>query len=79
MRIHKYAQDDFYEFELYYKRNSGSVILKDIAKQLDCKESELTGIVPRKNAQGDVTGICFHSPSGDYKYNYRTKQMEKLK
>lgn len=87
MKIRKYAREDIYEFDSldelrefdsYYKVNSGSDILKNIAEKLNCKEGELTEIIPMKNAQGDVIGIRFHSPEGVYKYDYLTKQTEEL-
>lgn len=88
MKIRKYNQNDIYEFDSldelrefdsYYRINSESVILKNIAERLNCKEGELTEIIPQKNVQGEVTGISFYSPKGAYKYNYMTKQMERLK
>lgn len=88
MKIRKYGKDDIYEFDSLdelrefdtnYKVNSGSIILKDIAEGLGCKEGELKEIVPMKDARGEVTGIYFHSPKGAYQYDYITKQMEELK
>lgn len=81
MKIRKYGRDDIYEFDSLdelrefdssYKVNSGSVILKNIAERLKCKEGELTEIIPKKNAQGDVTGILFQSPKGGCQYDYVT-------
>lgn len=88
MKIRKYGQDDIYEFDSLdelrefdtnYRVSSGSTILKNISERLSCKEGELKEIVPKKDAQGQVIGICFHSPNGAYQYDYITKQMEALK
>ncbi len=87
MKIRKYNCEDIYEFDSLnelrefdssYKVNSSSVILKNIAERLNCKEGELTEITPKKNAQGDVTGILFQSPKGGCQYDYVTGALSQI-
>ena len=85
MKIRKYPPDTIYEFDSLdelrefdpiYKECSGSVILRDIAEQLDCKEGELKQIKPWKDAVGVVGGIQFHAPNGFHRYTYETNKLE---
>ncbi len=87
MKIRKYNHEDIYEFDSLdelrefdsiYKVNSGSAILENIAKRLNCKEGELKKIIPQKDAQGEVTGFHFHSPKGIYKYDYNTGTLSQI-
>ncbi len=87
MRIRKYDHEDIYEFDSLdelrefdssYKVNSGSVILKNIAERLRCKEGELTEIMPQKNDRGEVIGIRFNSPGGTCKYDYVTEALARI-
>jgi CTP:phosphocholine cytidylyltransferase-like protein len=87
MNMRKYDGDILFEFDSLeelrafdptYANSSGSVIMANIARNLNCAERELVDFVPEKNKDGDVTGFVFQSPLGRYSYSYLDKTMEVL-
>ena len=85
MKIRKYANDDIYEFDSLdelrefderYIHHSGSAILETIAAKLQCRESELSRLIPLKDESGKVIGVKFQAPKGNCRYFYSNGVLE---
>ena len=75
--------DELREFDTTYIEDTRSEIVKDCAKKLGCKESELHSFVPLKDENGQVYGCSFQyranqsSESEDaYVYFYKNNVLE---
>lgn len=82
MKIRKYHTNDIYEFDsldelrlfdMKYLKNSGSQIMKELARQLNCREEELTCLKPLKDYTGQIEGVSFIYGNEKYEYIYRTE------
>ncbi len=87
MYIRKYPKETIFEFDTLdelrkfdktYYNNTGSKILMQISRELKCTESEIVRIKPI-NKNGKTVGCEFVSEGQHYKYNYKTKQLVKVK
>lgn len=85
MYIRKYSNDMLFEFDSLeelrafdttYINHTRSLILANIANELNCTEKDLMNFIPEKNKNGDVIGFIFKSPLGKHRYNYYNKTME---
>ena len=74
MKIRKYDTDVIYEFDSLdelrefdatYIEDTHSEIIKNCAKQLNCKESDLMEFVPLKEQTGQVYGCSFRDKASD--------------
>lgn len=86
MKIRKYPHDvikefdslsELKEFDESYQADSRSLILKEISKELDCRESEIEGIQPL-NTIGDINGFTFHVGNEKYEYNYVLHKVRRV-
>lgn len=86
MRIKKYAKKDILEFDtldelrqfdVSYKSNTRSVILKRIAQKLKISESEIINISTIKGDDASAIGCEFDCAKGRYKYFYENKELKK--
>lgn len=69
--------DELREFDLTYWNNSGSNILKKCADELGIEEKDLTQIKAFKDKDNAAAGFTFFAER-NYKYYYKTKQLEVL-
>lgn len=69
--------DELREFDLTYWNNSGSNILKKCADELGIEEKDLTQIKAFKDKDNAAAGFTFFA-GRNYKYYYKTKQLEVL-
>ena len=71
--------DELREFDNTYKDDTRSVIMKDIAARLGCKESSITDVGVYKNVDNSASGIYFDACSKRYRYDYETAKLEEYK
>ena len=80
MKMRKYEDDFIFEFDTLdelrvfdtsYIDDTRSEILKNIAKELNCKESDLTDIKTFKTDDNSASGIIFNAKNEKYKYSYK--------
>lgn len=85
MTMRKYPNDYIYEFDTLdelrlfdnaYMKDTRSGILKDIARQVQGAEEEITDISVYKNAEDLVIGIRFMFRKKQYNYNYLDKKVK---
>lgn len=85
MRIKEYSSEDIYEFDTLdelrlfdksYIQNTQSVILKNIACKLNCKESEIVDIKAYKDKNNAAAGFKFILHGKNYKYDYSKRDIE---
>lgn len=69
--------DELREFDLTYWNNSGSNILKKCADALGIEEKDLTQIKAFKDKDNAAAGFSFFA-GRNYKYYYKTNQMEEI-
>lgn len=69
--------DELREFDLTYWNNSGSNILKKCADELGIEEKDLTQIKAFKDKDNAAAGFSFFA-GRNYKYYYKTNQMEEI-
>ena len=69
--------DELREFDLTYWNNSGSNILKKCADALGIEEKDLTQIKAFKDKDNAAAGFSFFA-GRNYKYYYKTNQMEDI-
>lgn len=84
MKIKKYNTEDIYEFDSLdelrqfdkkYWEQSGSFIMQEIAKQLNCKEEQLTCLAPVKDYRSQIAGVSFQLNEIKYQYMYESKKI----
>ena len=68
--------DELREFDITYKNDTRSVIMKDIAARLGCSESGITGVSVYKTLDNSASGIYFDACGKHYRYDYDTKKLE---
>lgn len=87
MRMRRYADDQIFEFDSIdelrtfdssYVEDTRSRILKDIARQLGGKESEIVNIRAYKGAHTTAAGIRFEYCGGCYTYAYADQILRKI-
>lgn len=80
MKMRKYEDDFIFEFDTLdelrvfdtsYVDNTRSEILKKIASELNCKESDLNDIKTFKTEDNSASGIIFNAGNEKYKYSYK--------
>ena len=83
MKMKRYSKDVIFEFDSLdelrkfdssYLDNTRSIILSKIAKDLNCKESDLVNILPVKTGN-ETVGFKFEAPVGNGYYEYGSKEM----
>lgn len=88
LKIRRYNQNQIYEFDSLdelrefddsYKRDSGSQVLKKIAKRLGCHEANIKKIFPIKHANDDVEGFSFVVNDMTYSYMYNSGEIVIIK
>lgn len=86
MRIRKYPSEYIFEFDTLdelrqfdtsYIKDTKSVILKDIARDLNVAETDITNLKVQKDKDDIAVGFTF-SCGKKYEYCYRTKTMEEI-
>ncbi len=84
MKIKRYGDEDIFEFDSLdelrrfdpiYREHSGSAVMEYLADQLNCKEGDLTGLVPIKDRDGQTAGVAFSLWGANYRYEYQTKRI----
>lgn len=84
MYIHKYDQSVIEEFDSIeelrmfdeaYINHTGSRILENISRELDCQESGITHICPVKE-RGRAVGVCFECKGHKYVYSFKTRLLK---
>lgn len=80
MKMRKYEDDFIFEFDTLdelrvfdtsYVDDTRSEILKKIASELNCKESDLNDIKTFKTEDNSASGIIFNAGNEKYKYSYK--------
>lgn len=66
--------DELRTFDPHYIDSTGSIILKSICEQLNCKESNITHLSPIKE-DSETIGFDFFIKDANYSYFYETKEL----
>lgn len=69
--------DELREFDISYKEDTRSMILKKIAKELNCTEGEIVNVKAFKEKDNSAAGFSFEA-NKKYKYYYRTQRLEEI-
>ena len=69
--------DELREFDNSYVDNTRSVILKNICRELNCKERDIHDIKAVKDGI-DAIGFEFKVNNKKYRYLYKTEKLEEL-
>lgn len=86
MKIRKYDNDVIFEFDTLdelrefdesYKRDTRSMILKNIAKELMCTEEDIVNVTSYKDHNNSAAGIYFDINGQSYTYPYETKDIRR--
>ena len=87
MRIRKYDSDVIFEFDTLdelrefdssYVDNTCSVILKDVAAYLNCKERDIINVKSYKNSNNASAGFTFDVADDQFEYSYETKKIRRV-
>lgn len=88
LKIKKYDADFIFEFDSLeelrlfdcsYINDTRSEILKKIALELNCSESEIMNIYPIRNSlETEISGFCFSCNLKTYKYNYEQQTWREI-
>lgn len=87
MRMRKYKNnkifefdslDELREFDESYIKDTRSVVLKDIARQLKGKESEIINIRAYKGENATAVGMRFEFRGNCYEYAYSDQQLRRI-
>jgi len=70
--------DELREFDRSYVTDSRSVILKNIATELDCKEEDIVCIAAYKDSANAAVGIRFYVHGTRYEYTYAMKELKRI-
>ncbi len=85
MKIRKYESEVIFEFDTLdelrcfdesYVENTRSAILKAIAKELDCKESDIVNVTSYKDKTNEASGFEFTYDGKKYLYSYGEKTLK---
>lgn len=86
MKIKRYGEGEIFEFDSLdelrrfdsvYREHSGSVIMEQLTGLLNCRESDLTGMKPVKDEDGQVSGVAFSFQGEGYQYEYLSGKVGK--
>lgn len=86
MKIRKYEAncvfefdtlDELREFDISYRNDTRSGILKTIARQLEISEEQIVKVKALKDNDNSAVGFTFEANS-KYKYYYKTKELEEM-
>lgn len=87
MKIRKYPKNMIFEFDTLdelrafdsaYINDTRSSILKSIAKELQCTESEITEVYAYKDSNNAAAGFHFKVKGLKYEYNYENQKMRRI-
>lgn len=87
MKIRKYSDDVVFEFDTLdelrefdetYVSDTRSELLKECAKELGCKEEEITEVLSYKDENNAAAGFMFTYNNEQYKYSYEEKVLKKV-
>lgn len=85
MKIRKYdggvvfefdTLDELREFDTAYIEDTRSEILKSVAAELGCRESDITDVSAYKDGTNEAAGFTFLCGGDKYRYSYRTMSLE---
>ena len=85
MKIRKYDSDVIFEFDTLdelrefdksYINDTRSVILKSVAAELKCQESDIVNVTSYKDCNNAAAGARFEVCGKRYEYNYETKKLK---
>ena len=86
MKIRKYNSGMIYEFDTLdelrafdvdYIENSHSIILKELANKLECREREIVNLKPYK-VSNEIIGFEFDCKKRHFLYKYETNSLKKI-
>ena len=86
MHIRKYGddvifefdtQDELREFDRSYVTDTRSEILKQVAKELNCQESDLQNVTAYKDETNEAAGFTFTCRNEQYSYSYNEKKLRR--
>lgn len=87
MKIQKYSDqvvfefdtlDELREFDKTYIDDTRSQLLKSVANELGCKESEITEVLSYKDNNNAAAGFMFTYNQDKYKYSYKEKVLRRV-
>lgn len=87
MKIRKYSSDVIFEFDTLdelrgfdesYIKDTRSVILKNIAAELGCDESDIVNVTAYKTKDNSAAGINFKIKDDMYEYTYDTARIRRI-
>lgn len=87
MKIRKYGDDIIFEFDTLdelrdfdesYISDTRSQILKNVARELCCKESDITEVTAYKDDTLEAAGFTFKADNKKYSYSYKEKSVRRL-
>lgn len=87
MKIRKYSDkvvfefdtlDELREFDKTYVDDTRSLLLKSVAKELGCKESEITEVLSYKDNNNAAAGFMFTYNQDKYKYSYAERILRRV-
>ncbi len=86
MKIRKYSDDVVFEFDTLdelrqfdttYVADTRSELLKQSAKELGCKEEEITNVLSYKDENNAAAGFMFTYNNAQYRYSYEEKILRR--
>ena len=87
MKIRRYSDDVIFEFDTLdelrvfdesYVDDTRSLILKSVASQLGCRESEITEVTAYKDKNNAAAGVRFTVKGKIYEYTYESKELREV-
>ncbi len=70
--------DELREFDMEYIFDTHSEILKAVAKELCCRESEIVNVTAYKDGTNEAAGFTFDLKEKKYGYSYKDKSLRSL-
>ena len=70
--------DELREFDETYVSDTRSELLKECAKELNCKEEEITEVLSYKDENNAAAGFMFTYNNEQYRYSYEEKVLKKV-
>lgn len=87
MKIRKYSEDFIFEFDTLdelrvfdetYVTDTRSVILKSVAEELGCSESDIVNVTACKTKDNSASGMGFTVGNKEYQYTYEVKLIKEV-
>ncbi len=87
MKIRKYHDDVIFEFDTLdelrefdttYISDTRSPILKKIAEELNCKESDIVEVIAYKTSDNSAAGMRFKVNGDSYEYAYESEKIRRI-